>query len=74
MFRVVVGCLIVNAAGIVVSATNLFLLRTSSSGFTITTPRATHYIGGGVLPAAVLMCLMSLAITVCLAWSLTHPR
>ena len=32
------------------------------SGFTITTARTTHYMGGGILPSALLMCVLDFAI------------
>lgn len=72
MSRLLVRCLLINAAGILASAAILLLPR-SSSGFTLTTAKATHYIGGGVFPAVLLMCLLDLGIAISLAWSLFHP-
>lgn len=73
MLRLLIRCLVINAGGILISGAILYLFR-KESGFTITTPNATHYIGGGVLPAVVLMCLLDLVVAACLAWSLLHPH
>jgi hypothetical protein len=34
----------------------------------------THYFPGGVLPSALLLCLLDIAIAFYLAWSLWHVR
>jgi hypothetical protein len=70
--RLLVRCLLINAAGILASGA-ILLLSPSQSGFTLTTAKATHYIGGGVLPAVLLMGLLDLGIAISLAWSLLHP-
>jgi len=73
MARLLVRCLVVNAAGVIV-CTAMLLLFPRGSGFTITTPTSTHYIQSGVFLSAVLMCLVDLAIAISVAWSLLHLR
>jgi hypothetical protein len=69
----VVFCLLLNLAVILVCGA-LLKWYPSQQGFTLTTSRATHYFSGGVLPSALLLCLLDTAIAIYLAWSLWHVR
>jgi len=73
MLQGLVHCLLVNAAGILVSG-SILLFYPKGSGFTITAWSVTHYIEGGVFLSAVLMCLLDLAVGIYLALLLLHPR
>jgi hypothetical protein len=73
MERVIMRCLLANIIGTAACGALVFFCP-RQSGFTITTPRATYYIGGGILPSALLMCVLDSAIGIYLAWSILHPR
>jgi hypothetical protein len=73
MDRVIMRCLLANLISTAVCGA-LLLFYPKESGFTITTAKATYYLGGGTLPSALLMCLLDFVIGVYLAWSILHPR
>lgn len=66
-------CLLLNLVVIGASGA-LFKWFPTQLGFTVTTARATHYVGGNIVLSGILLCLMDSAITIYLAWSLLNPR
>jgi hypothetical protein len=73
MGRTLIGCILANLAGIGTCGA-LLLFYPKSSGFTITTSTSTHYLPGGELLSAALLCLLNLTIGIYLVWSLLHMR
>ncbi len=73
MTRVLIGCIFANLICIAVCGA-LLAFFPKSSGFTITTSTATHYLSGGVFLSTALLCLLDLAISLFLAWSLLRLR
>lgn len=73
MDRVIMRCLLANIIGTAVCGALLFFCP-RQSGFTISTSRTTHYLGGGILPSALLMCVLDFAIGIYLAWTILHPH
>lgn len=73
MRATIVCCLLFNLAAIAASSA-LLQWFPSQPGFTVTTPRVTHFIAGNLLLSAGLLCFADFVLGVYLAWTLLHPR
>lgn len=70
MERIVI-ILVANSACIAACGA-LLLFFPMTAGFTVTTPKSTHFLPGGEFLSTVLLCLVDLTIAVYLAWSFVH--
>lgn len=68
-----VCCLLLNLA-IIMASGALLKWFPSQLGFTVTTSRVTHFIGGDVFLSAALLCFVDGSLGIYLAWSLFHLR
>jgi hypothetical protein len=73
MRTTVLCCLLLNLAVIMASGA-LLKWFPSQPGFMVTSPQATHFIGGDIFLSAALLCFVDGVLGIYLAWSLCHLR